>query len=184
MCPVRIMFAIGTLVFLISACSSSEQTEQPEQPEQPAQETAPQTSAQPPMETPEQPAPSGQTDSPTSDTVAASAASSQPAPSPRVTLGPGMVRVSATIVSSEPQGSAHTCVVKIQKVHGYGASTPPLAVGNELKVSVKNAQVEMAGEKGQKLLLDGSVVEVSIRYQQPMAAIQPPPPSWSVMEIH
>lgn len=105
-------------------------------------------------------------------------------PPPGLSLSPGQAKITAFVVSVETKGASHICTLKIDKIHGYGASTKPLAVGNEVRVSVKNARIERARAKGPALLKAGSSVDVTMRFQEPPAMISPPPPSWSVAEIH
>ena len=105
-------------------------------------------------------------------------------PPPRLSLSPGQAKITASVVSVETKGASHICTLKIDKVHGYGASTKPLAVGNEVRVSVKNAQIGRAQAKGPALLKAGSSVDLTMRFQGSPAMISPPPPTWTVAEIH
>ena len=164
---------------LFVACSS--ETPQPAQ-----EETKPmaQQSEQVPAESEpeEQPAAAA----PASPAPASPAQAAPPAtqPPPGLSLSPGLAKITASVVSVETKGALHICTLKIDKVHGYGSSTKPLAVGNQVRVSVKNAQIERAQAKGPALLKAGSSVDVTMRFQEPAAVITSPPPSWSVAEIH
>ena len=117
-------------------------------------------------------------------TTPAQAAPHASQPAPGFSLSPGQTKITAFVVSVETNGASHICTLKIDKVHGYGASTKPLAIGNEIRVSVKDAQVERAQAKGLAFLKAGSSVEVTMLFQKPPAMISPTPPSWSVTEIH
>ena len=159
-----VFLSYGLLSVLFVACSSK--TPQP----------APQEETRPLAQHFEQaPAESGPEERPTP-------AASQPLP--KLSLSPGQAKITASVVSIETKGALHICILKIDKVHGYGSSTKPLAVGNQVRVSVKNVQIERAKEKGTALLKAGGSVDVTMRFQEQPAVITPPPPYWSVAEIH
>ena len=162
----------GVMIFLISACSSSEQPQQAE-PAQPPERVQP--AEQPPQAAASQPAVQAQ-----AEPAQPLAPKSQPvAP----VLGSAQAKVTASVVTTETSGSSHICTLKIQKVLGYGPGSKPLSTGREIRMTARNTQIEQAGDKGQKLLQQGSVVSVTMRFQKPMA-ITPPPPEWSLLEIH
>ena len=178
----------GAMIFLLSACSSSEQPQQaePAQEAESAQEVATSQPAVQPQAEPAQEAVMSQPDGQTESVQPASAVSQPPAPKSQPmapVLGAAQAKVTASVVTTETSGATHICTLKVQKVHGYGPGSKPLPTGREIRVVVKNAQIQQAGDKGQKLLQQGSVVEVTMRFQKPMA-ITPPPPEWSLLEIH
>jgi len=159
---------------LFVACSS-------ENPQPAQEETKPMA-----QQSEQAPAESEPEEQPAAAAPASPAQAAPPAtqPPPGLSLSPGQAKITAFVVSVETKGASHICTLKIDKIHGYGASTKPLAVGNEVRVSVKNARIERARAKGPALLKAGSSVDVTMRFQEPPAMISPPPPSWSVAEIH
>lgn len=101
---------------------------------------------------------------------------------PPVPMAPQTARVTASIADVETAGNAYICTMTIQQVHGYGSATPPLPQGKTLQVAVRATQIEQAGDRGRRLTQTGNTVDVTLKYQQPMAMSQTPP--WSVAEIH
>ena len=202
----RVLFAGCALVLFLSACSSSEQADQAQQPTTEQPETPQQTATSQPAETP--PAQTGGENTASNETPSRDSGSkgsgsnmadadkkpaagagtgsgaSSKAPTPQIALGPGLAKVTASIVGVETKGMNHTLTLKIQKVHGYGASTPPLAATNEIKILVKQPQIKLAGNKGPMLLKQGNNMDLTIKHQKPVVAITPAPPSWSLMEVH
>lgn len=51
-------------------------------------------------------------------------------------MAPNQVRVSATSIASQKEPRGDVLTVRIDTVAGYGAGTPPLAVGTEIDVQV------------------------------------------------
>lgn len=180
----RISACVAVMLLSISACSS-------EQPEQPA--ATPQEQAAAPAAATSQPAAASETATPAGETETAAskmtdtskpAGETTPPPAskpaePQMTLGPNMVRISASIVDTEEAGNSYICTLKIEQVKGTGPSTPPLARGNDIKVRIK----KVVGQSD-KLASKGGTVDVTMQHSPPMASIQPPPPSWNVMEVH
>ena len=66
-----------------------------------------------------------------------------PAP---VNLPPGVARIVALPVSLDRQESASFCILRVEKVVGYGMSTPLVTVGSEIRVEmgIEQDQQQMA----------------------------------------
>ena len=172
-----VFLSYGFLSVLSVACSSK--TPQPA----PQEETKPLALAQ---QFEQAPAEFETEEQQTPEASAIPAQVSPPAsqPTPELSLAPGQAKITGSVVSVETRGALHLCTLNIDKVHGYGSSTKPLAVGNQVRVSVKNVQIERAQEEGAAFLKAGGSVDVTILFQEQPAVITPPPPSWSVAEIH
>ena len=98
---------------------------------------------------------------------------------PKLSLGPNMARVTASIVDVEKTENSYFCTLNIEQILGTGPSTPPLVRGNEIKVWIKKVvdhSEKLAGKEG--------TVEVTLHHVPPLASIQPPPPAWNVLEVH
>ena len=191
-----VTWVTGISLMIGAACSSEEQPEQPPAPP-PEQASAPQAAASQPTETASEMATSTETKSAATETMAETKAKpvvseekmaepehpdSETTPmksAPQVTLGPSMIRVNASIVNTEETGNSYICTLSIEQILGSGPSTPSVVRGNEIKVRIK----KVVGHS-EKLADKGGKVDVTLQHSKPMAAIQPPPPSWNVMEVH
>ncbi len=94
-------------------------------------------------------------------------------------LAPHTTRTVTSVVSYEDEGKSYLVVLRIQRVIGRGASTPPLAEGNEIEVSVSKTL-----DKGGQLARSGSTVEVTVQHKLSPTLVKPTPPAWSVLAIH
>jgi hypothetical protein len=94
-------------------------------------------------------------------------------------MAPHTIRVTASVLACREENNGYIATITIQKVHAYGASTPPLATGNEIAVRIMKS-VDQAARFTQQ----GGTLELTMRHQTPLAAVQPPPPAWQVMKVH
>jgi hypothetical protein len=74
-------------------------------------------------------------------------ATSKALPPAPVPLAPGVARVLALPLSYDQEDPASVCTFKIERVVGYGMSTPVLAIGSEIR-----AVVDLSMEQQKKML--------------------------------
>ncbi len=79
-------------------------------------------------------------------------------------LPPGIAEISATILKFENSGNTNYCLMKIDTVYGFGASTKPLATGTEMKISVDKIVSGNNTESITKLFKPNSKHKMRIRY--------------------
>ena len=118
----------------------------------------------------------------------------QDKPEPEITPAPGSLRAEAEVIDIEETDNGLHCILKIVKINGYGASTPPLAEGTELKATVSreilldanpefdktdNVTAEALAEK----LASIPFKNVLLKYQQVpnLPGVKPNP--WRVLSI-
>lgn len=79
-----------------------------------------------------------------------------PAP---VSLAPGTARIVAVPVSFDRQ----VCVLKVEKVLGYGMATPPVAVGSEIRLELKPEQEQQQLDQFDAAFKQQSVLTLTLR---------------------
>lgn len=94
-------------------------------------------------------------------------------------MAPNTTRAVASVVSYEDQGKSYLVVLRIQRVIGRGAATPPLAEGNEITVNGSKTL-----DQGGQLARSGATVEVTVQHRLPPALVKPTPPAWSILTVH
>ncbi|MBM3261857.1 MAG: hypothetical protein FJY97_00260 [candidate division Zixibacteria bacterium] len=174
----RSLLGLFTGLALVSgtACSSSPETP-PETSALPAAlQTAPAESTVAAPDTTPAPVASAE------DTMPRPASTIQtPSAPPASTLAsaPGTFRARVTLLTTEETTDGFLVILRIDTVTGRGASTPPLAAGNEIR-----ARIEKSVDRAETLGRAGLSAETTLRYQKLMTTVQPPPPSWQVVVIH
>lgn len=105
-------------------------------------------------------------------------------PNPASALGPGSARVSAMVVAYHEEQDDYVCTLKIEQVHQYGASTPPLPTGTEISVLMRQRLFDDdpdAPNAAERLQTNQSI-EVTLKHQ-------PVPegnalPRWRAIALH
>ncbi len=75
-------------------------------------------------------------------------------------LPPGTADITATVLSLETKDNVSYALIKIDTVHGYGASTRPLAEGSEIKVLITKTNEESIS----KILKPKSAQKMRVRF--------------------
>jgi len=75
-------------------------------------------------------------------------------------LPPGTADVTATVISVDTKDNVNHAIIRIDTVHGYGASTKPLAEGSEIEVLISKANEESIS----KILKPKSARKMRIRF--------------------
>jgi hypothetical protein len=176
------------IIFFAFACSSGDPSPSSEEKAKPAQDAIPAAladSVTPPVASSSDEIPksveaapaSKKVDAPTPAPENKEAEAATPPSAPA--LAPQTARVTATVENTSEQGNAYICAIKIAHTHGYGASTPPLASGSEIQ-----ARIQKTVTGSDKFSQSGVTVEITLRFQKPLATMQPPPPSWNIIAVH
>ncbi len=80
----------------------------------------------------------------------------------------------------------YQCVLRIQTVHGYGSSTPPLPAGSEITALAGAPLLESTapGKEAREVLPPGEIVNLTLSYRQtPALQGAAPTPSWRIVSI-
>ena len=76
-------------------------------------------------------------------------------PDPQKKLAPGTARIEAILLGTNEQDNNTSCVLRVEKVLGYGMATRPVGVGTELTVDMTGFKSKTFSEdkKDQKYIL-------------------------------
>jgi hypothetical protein len=69
-------------------------------------------------------------------------------------LAPGTVKVEARMIKMNKENSHYNCIIKLEKVLGYGMSTKPIGKGTEIYLQISNNENDLIN-----LLLEGTSEE-------------------------
>ena len=105
-----------------------------------------------------------------------------PMPSPPIPIAPGTAQITATIISTEETDSGMHCILKIEKVHKYGSSTPPLPSGTEIKALIA-AQLVESDDTEQPMIAAENTVEITLRHMGMAKMAGSDSPDWQVSSI-
>jgi len=84
-------------------------------------------------------------------------------PSP-TKLAPGTIKIEASVITMIKKNNHYDCIIKVEKVLGYGMATKPLPNGSEINLNLANS-----GEEFIKLLEEGTMkqkYELTIEQEQ------------------
>lgn len=135
-----------------------------------------------------QPAETSQMSAPDSRKKLSDALKGRPTiPRPEEPLAPGMIRTSVQVLGYEAGERTSRCTLKILQIHGYGPSTPPLAVGTQLQAGIRRTLVEStqrAGAPEGKGFESGQVLEITLVHQTMMSQSKSKSPAWRILQLH
>ena len=109
----------------------------------------------------------------------------QSAPEQEPSPAPGSAEVTAEILSLEETSSGYHCSLRIVTVHGYGASTPPLAEGTVIDATATAAALQEAiQEEGTRMkVAAGDSRRLVLRHQQRPNLPGTTPSPWRILFI-
>jgi hypothetical protein len=67
-------------------------------------------------------------------------------------LAPGTIKVEASVIKMKKINNHFTCIIKVEKVLGYGMATKPVPKGSEINLNLTNSREELI-----KLLSEGTM---------------------------
>ena len=89
-----------------------------------------------------------------------------PVPSPPIPVAPGSALITATIINTEAVDGDIHCTLKVDRVHRYGSTTPPIPVGSEIKALVSTQVIDTINGSASfdTLMAPQSTREVTLMY--------------------
>ncbi len=73
---------------------------------------------------------------------------------PKNKLAPGTAKIEARVIEMIKEINHYTCIIKVEKVLGYGMATKPIGRGSEIFLQISNDQEDLI-----KLLSDGTMTQ-------------------------
>ena len=106
-------------------------------------------------------------------------------PSAPIPIAPGSAKITATIVSTEAVAEGAHCIMKVDNVHGYGSSTPPLPTGSEIKALVSTQVIESLNSSTsfESIMASENTLEITLRYIGMAKMAGSNTPDWQVASI-
>jgi len=74
-----------------------------------------------------------------------------PPPPPESKLAPGTAKIEARMMELNEVNNQFNCIIKVNKVLGYGMATKPIGKGTEISLQISNDEIDLL-----KLLSDGT----------------------------
>lgn len=123
----------------------------------------------------------------TEDTAAAADTSGIPdRPAPQIAIAPGSAQVTATLIRAEETEQGYHCVLRVEQVHQYGSSTPPLPKGADIKALISSQVLQSLGDDAQvaSLMAPDNKMEITLRHAGIGKMMGSDAPSWQVSSIN
>lgn len=79
-------------------------------------------------------------------------------------LPPGTANISATLISGLESDDSSSLLFRIDKVEGYGSSTPPLAIGSKILIKLSNSLIQNGKDSVSKNLKTGTSHRLGLRH--------------------
>ena len=108
-----------------------------------------------------------------------------PPPSPPPPIAPGTAQITATILSAEETEAGFHCILRVEQVLRYGATTPPLPAGADIQALVASHVIEsMAPETSMKSLIEpASMLKITLKHTGMGQMLGSTGPEWRVTTI-
>ncbi len=104
-------------------------------------------------------------------------------PAKQIPLAPGSALTSLELISTNNKETEYICLFKVKEVKGYGPSTKPLAIGEEIKVSISKNLLSRHNLKISEVLVKGTALKMTIQHIGQVANLKPTV-SWQTVKIN
>lgn len=107
-------------------------------------------------------------------------------PPPPPPIAPGTARISASIIHAEETERGYHCTLKVEDVHGYGSSTPPLPTGSEIKALMLPHVIDSMEPSISMETLMGpdKTVNLTLKHNTMAKMLGDASPNWQVSSIN
>lgn len=100
---------------------------------------------------------------------------------PQNKLAPGTAKIEARMIEMNKGKNHYTCIIKVEKVLGYGMATRPIGKGSEISLQISNDEEDLI-----KLLSDGTMEQKYefIVQQEEMVNMPSNQLKWKALKVH
>lgn len=100
---------------------------------------------------------------------------------PQNKLAPGTAKIEARMIEMNKGKNHYTCIIKVEKVLGYGMTTRPIGKGSEISLQISNDEQDLIN------LLSGGTMEQKYEFtvqQEEMVDMPSDQLRWKAIKVH
>jgi hypothetical protein len=100
---------------------------------------------------------------------------------PQNKLAPGTAKIEARMIEMNKEKNHYTCIIKVEKVLGYGMATRPIGKGSEISLQISNDEEDLIN-----LLSEGTMeqkYEFTVQ-QEEMVDMPSNQLKWKALKVH